>query len=241
MPKVIDLTGQTFGRLTVLEIDKSINKGDRKWICKCTCGTVKSIFGSNLRKGSTQSCGCLQKEKSTNSFIGQRFGKLVVLKDSGQRTAKRGIIWTCKCDCGNICEIAGTSLQQKYTFSCGCLKQSHGEMIIESLLQEKGISYQKEYVFKDLKTPKGGYARFDFAIFNKDGSISHLIEYDGETHDPARAHGWNTEEKIQYQLLCDTIKTEYCEQHNIPLIRIPYTKTNITIEDLLLSNKEKIL
>lgn len=234
MPKLIDLTGQTFGRLTVLEIDKNIYKGTKKWICKCTCGTIKSVQGSNLRNGLTQSCGCLQREKTTHSFIGQRFGKLVVLKDSGKRKSNRGIIWTCKCDCGNICDVAGTSLQQKDTFSCGCLKQSHGEMVIELLLQEKGIPYKKEYVFKDLKTPKGGYARFDFAIFNDNNSISHLIEYDGETHDPTQTHGWNTEEKVQYQLLCDTIKTEYCKQHNIPLIRIPYTKTNITIEDLLL-------
>lgn len=110
MPKLIDLTGQTFGRLTVVEIDKSIYKGAKKWICKCSCGATKSVQGANLRSGATQSCGCLQKEKTTHSFIGQRFGKLVVLQDSGKRKSNRGVIWTCKCDCGNVCDIAGTSL-----------------------------------------------------------------------------------------------------------------------------------
>lgn len=46
-------------------------------------------------------------------------------------------------------------------------------------------------------------------------------------------HGWNTEEKVKYQQQCDLIKTNYCNKHNLKLIRIPYTKQNIQIEDIL--------
>lgn len=233
MPKTNDLTGKIFNRLTVLGPDLESKSKNRRWLCQCQCGTIKSIQGSNLISGGTQSCGCLHKEKVTTSYIGKKFGKLTVIADSGKRLPNRGIIWTCQCDCGTVCEISGTSLQQKFTFSCGCLKQSHGEYIIEQLLKEYEISYQKEYVFKDLKTPKGGYSRFDFAIFHDDGTLSHLIEYDGETHSLDYVRGWNTEEKIKYQQQCDALKDEYCLNNNIQLIRIPYTQQNITIADLL--------
>ena len=57
---VIDLTGQTFGHLTVVQRDGSDNRGEAKWLCKCDCGNTQliSVLGSNLRSGHTQSCGC---------------------------------------------------------------------------------------------------------------------------------------------------------------------------------------
>ena len=71
------------------------------WNCLCECGNSKLIRGSSLRSGATRSCGCLQKEKSIKNLIGQRFGKLVVIEDSGKRYNKN-VIWLCKCDCGNL-------------------------------------------------------------------------------------------------------------------------------------------
>ncbi|ECO0419392.1 hypothetical protein DFV33_04705 [Salmonella enterica subsp. enterica serovar Bareilly] len=60
--RLIDLTGKTFGRLTVLNRDTTW-KGTRvKWVCLCTCGKRTSVAGSNLLKGTTSSCGCLAKE-----------------------------------------------------------------------------------------------------------------------------------------------------------------------------------
>lgn len=56
--KRIDLTGQTFGLLTVLRPDGRINGGGWKWLCLCQCGSEKSILSNNLRKGATRSCGC---------------------------------------------------------------------------------------------------------------------------------------------------------------------------------------
>lgn len=118
--------------------------------------------------------------------------------------------------------------------SCGCLKSSQGEFKIAKILDEANINYKREYVFSDLITEKGGYARFDFAIFKND-TLLYLIEYDGETHSKKHASGWNTIEKIEYQKKCDALKTEYCKKHCIPLIRIPYTKfQTLTLNDLIL-------
>lgn len=72
--KRIDITGQSFGRYTVLEFAYS-NNGRAYWHCKCDCGQVKDIRGTSLRIGQTKSCGCLQKEISIkiNSGSGHPF------------------------------------------------------------------------------------------------------------------------------------------------------------------------
>ena len=57
-----DLTGQTFGRLTVLGPLKG-EGGTIIWLCHCSCGTEKEFRGTNLKSGSTLSCGCWRREK----------------------------------------------------------------------------------------------------------------------------------------------------------------------------------
>lgn len=59
--KRIDLTGQRFGRLTVIRYDHSEHDGAH-WLCKCDCGKEKVAAGYSLRSGNTKSCGCLANE-----------------------------------------------------------------------------------------------------------------------------------------------------------------------------------
>ena len=61
MPKLIDLTGQRFGRLTVSKRN-GIADGHAAWECSCDCGNQVTVNGRNLRSGATQSCGCLHNE-----------------------------------------------------------------------------------------------------------------------------------------------------------------------------------
>lgn len=58
--KLIDLSGQRFGRLTVVSRDPTRN---HCWRCVCDCGVHKSIKGQNLREGRTRSCGCLNLQR----------------------------------------------------------------------------------------------------------------------------------------------------------------------------------
>lgn len=55
------LTGQQFGRLTVLSEEAATTH--RRWSCRCTCGTVKVVGQTALKSGATQSCGCLRSER----------------------------------------------------------------------------------------------------------------------------------------------------------------------------------
>ncbi len=71
MSKLIDLTGQRFGRLVVIE--RAGNKRrEALWKCRCDCGTFKEVTSYNLRKGMTQSCGCLRKETTSEMFRGNK-------------------------------------------------------------------------------------------------------------------------------------------------------------------------
>lgn len=61
-----DLENQVFGRLTVIGFAESLG-GRTYWFCKCICGTIKKINSGKLRSNHTQSCGCLQKERTSNT------------------------------------------------------------------------------------------------------------------------------------------------------------------------------
>lgn len=65
--------------------------------------------------------------------------------------------------------------------------------------------------------------RYDFAIFNKNGDIIQLIEFDGEQHYFEAPH-FNT--TLQEQQNIDLEKTNFALKKNIPLVRVPYWKRN---------------
>ena len=62
MPEKIDLTGQPFGRYTVIR-ECGRKNGHVAWLCRCECGVEKVVSGNHLRKGAVLSCGCLRDEK----------------------------------------------------------------------------------------------------------------------------------------------------------------------------------
>ena len=73
MQKPKDLTGKTFGRLTVIEFadrvynNRGIN-GRIRWKCLCECGEIIFVRGESLTCGKTKSCGCIIKEMSKESI-----------------------------------------------------------------------------------------------------------------------------------------------------------------------------
>ena len=59
-PKLQALTGQRFGRLTVVRYSASDTHGSAMWECRCECSSLKVVYASNLKRGITRSCGCLR-------------------------------------------------------------------------------------------------------------------------------------------------------------------------------------
>lgn len=66
MSNLVDLTGKRFGRLLVIKRDEDhAQNGNRKrtfWVCKCDCGNIVSVNADSLKRGATNSCGCILKE-----------------------------------------------------------------------------------------------------------------------------------------------------------------------------------
>ena len=236
MPKQLNLIGQTFGRLTVIEKTDLRKRGSVIWKCKCACGKEHLVATPALTTGQSKSCGCLHKEivsqtmsKAHDEIIGQRFGKLIALrKDKNHKAANGSYMIECKCDCGNIVFVPLSNLQNHHTNSCGCLNMSIGELKIYQLLTENNIPFEQEKKFEDCRSPITNYPlRFDFYVNNQ-----YLIEYDGRQHQEADG-GWG--EPLENIIARDAYKTKWCKEHNIPLIRISYKDyENLTIQDLLL-------
>lgn len=116
----------------------------RKWICKCDCGNVISVFGTELtRKNKPQrSCGCLAKERQENfwkqtykDLTGMTFGELYIRKKLDKSNKYNYTLWECKCSCGNICEVSSRELLSGDTVSCGCLRSSYREYLIKKFLK----------------------------------------------------------------------------------------------------------
>ena len=64
MGTFVDLSGQVFGRLTVLRRAENYGTSAR-FVCQCECGITRPIMAKNLRNGVTKSCGCLNNENKT--------------------------------------------------------------------------------------------------------------------------------------------------------------------------------
>lgn len=222
-----DLTGQKFGRLTVINQDIRVKGHEAYWNCICDCGNKVIVSGYQLRTGRTKSCGCYNKERITETRLidltNQRFDRLTVLERDLSRKNEGKIYWICKCDCGNLCSVSSSALRTGLTRSCGCLK-SLGEEKIIKILTENNYIFKTQYTFEDLKKVKP--LRFDFAIFDDLNNLIALIEYQGQQHFLEKPYGYYTEEKIQKIKENDSLKRKYCKKNNIKLIEINYKDFN---------------
>ena len=237
MARYIDLTGQRFGRWTVMNItDKRTKNRTIIWHCKCDCGNEKDVDGYTLKSGQSKSCGCLQKEIASKNggqnkidLTGQRYGKLIALYPIYSKDHNKHTVWHCKCDCGNECDIDMGNLRSGKSQSCGCTQSKQEENIIK-LLTKNNIPFQYQYRFNDLATKE-----FDFYINDQ-----YIIEFDGQQHFNYTDSGWDTKEHFERTRKNDLEKNQYCFQHNIPLIRIPYN-AKYTLSDLKLETTKFLL
>lgn len=103
-----------FGRWTVIGDAITTARGERKWLCRCTCGTERYVLERSLNSGGSTSCGCLRRENVSEArsldLNGQVFGELTVLKKCNPKNGRRGIWWLCRCSCGREYEVSGSLL-----------------------------------------------------------------------------------------------------------------------------------
>lgn len=227
-----DLSNKNFSEWKVLKFDK-VKDGHAYWICECSCGIIKSVLGSSLTSGESTSCG--HESKKIIDLTGQHFGKLTPLYKTEKRQRGR-VIWHCKCQCGNQCDVSAAYLYSGQTRSCGCLGKSYNEYNILELLKQNNINFIEQYTFQNCKFKNGYKAYFDFYINNQ-----YIIQFDGQQHFKYhQGNTWNNKQNFQRTRKSDLIKNKYCFDNNIPLIRIPYD-AEYTIDDLKLETTRFLL
>lgn len=118
--KLLDITGQVYGRLTVVSFESYVTEGRRgsiraRWNCSCTCGNDIKVTSNSLRRGNTRSCGCLLEEtnRTANAFS--------VVNRMRDRAIRDGKDWTLTDDeavslitgdctyCGRPPRVSGTT------------------------------------------------------------------------------------------------------------------------------------
>lgn len=252
MAKAIDLTGQKFGKLTVIERDYDYAKEHNlkqkivHWRCQCDCGNYITVSSQSLRAGSTIQCSLC---KSGNE-IGKRYGRLIVLGPA-EKKSKGSSSWLCQCDCGKQTIVHAWDLRSGRTTSCGCYFQevirnktlvhnSMSEQEVETfnLLARNNINFlYDEPFFEDLHSINKGICRYDFIILDENKKPIRLIEIDGQQHFKEIKLFDKKPGDFEKRLINDNIKNKYAVDHNIPLVRIPYTEKNKMSLELIFSDK----
>ncbi len=129
-----DLSNQRFGNLTALYRAES-KKGRTRWVCRCDCGTIKTINSHELKAGKVKSCGCKQYSYAhhMDDLTNRRFGRLVALYPTEFRDKKSSVFWHCRCDCGKELNVTQNNLVYGQYRSCGCLREENWQNLPKQL------------------------------------------------------------------------------------------------------------
>ncbi len=140
-----DLTGQIFGRLTV--VSRVEAPGQTYWNCRCECGQEVVRSALHILAGNTRSCGCLRKEltqtmhklrRQPPSPVGEIWGRFTVLEVLRPPTKKAESPWLCRCECGVEKVIPKpSSIKSGSIVSCGCFRI---ERIRETMAKKKFVT-----------------------------------------------------------------------------------------------------
>ena len=135
MPPIRHLTGQRFGKLTVLRRASS-----GTWLCRCDCGREKEVVTNSLTRGLTRSCGCARVSpfakypgrwrRKARDLTGNAFGRLTVIGPAEARNGK--LAWNCRCVCGAETIVLGSNLVRGNTLSCGCHRKENAKVILSA-------------------------------------------------------------------------------------------------------------
>ena len=120
------IPGQQFGSWTVIELDPERTAAEKLgyYKCRCVCGKIKSVSGYSLRAGTSTSCGCKRSNKELDEMLGKQFGSWTVIELDTEREAKsRQLYYKCRCVCGTVKSVAGNSLREGKSTSCGCKRK----------------------------------------------------------------------------------------------------------------------
>lgn len=139
-----DLTGNKYGRLTVLgDVGKRTKNGKVLWHCLCECGTVTFVRTDHLKNGSITSCGCLNEEKKHERFkdlTGSETDNFKIVDRACSKNQR--VYWNCICKhCGNHIELQSNQIE-RYS-SCGCKQKRSTKERMAEISDPKSLKTNK--------------------------------------------------------------------------------------------------
>lgn len=133
MGTIKSLIGHRFDRWLVIGIDPDSPPRKIRWICRCDCGTEKSVSGGSLKAGTSLGCGC----GKAKDWTGKTFNRWTGIR----RVGITGSLWLWRCECGTEREVQVGTVTHGYSKSCGCYRD---EVAIKTHTKH-GQSYSKAY------------------------------------------------------------------------------------------------
>lgn len=249
----IDLTGKQFNDWHVLEY-----LGNKKYLCKCSCGAIKEVSTYKLTSGESKSCG-----HASNTFIdlsGKHFGDWEVLKYQGNHK------WLCRCSCGKQGLITSKALRDGKSTSCG-----HSTTGFKDLTDQTFNDWTaKEYLGKTIwlcqcSCGKFGQVKASDLISGRSKSCGHnttaLIDLTNKTFGDLKVVEYAENQNWVCQCSCGNIITvsgqklrdghtkscgcksnEYAKQSSINKYGVPHpSQQHLTPEQIeIASSKEKL-
>lgn len=94
-----NIIGNTYGELTVIEVHSTTRNGHKRFSCKCSCGNIKNVLGTHLKRLNTTSCGCTTKRQGKDSSLWKGCGdisgniwyNLVVRSANGSKGRRKAV------------------------------------------------------------------------------------------------------------------------------------------------------
>jgi len=127
--------------------------GNWSCTCRCDCGNTYNILTKYFRKNKHNSCGC--KTPFAKNEVGKTYSRLTVLSKA-ENTKQGDARFNCRCECGELLVVTGSSLRSGHTNSCGC------SMIKEKLYYGQGLYTKGKYT-----TSIGGRLTKEFTVWVK--------------------------------------------------------------------------
>lgn len=114
------------------------------------------------------------------------------------------------------------------------MNASRGEIKIREILEAAGLKFTMEQSFEGLNSSNGRALRFDFCVFDDDGDVDFLIEYQGRQHyEPSGKFGGK--KGFFQQSFNDNKKRRFCALNGYKLIEIPYTEEHLINYDYIVT------
>jgi len=110
-------------------------------------------------------------------LTGRRFGRLVVIEDSGERTKNGRIKWLCECDCGNFTKSDSQALRSRESKSCGCIQKEKAFINQKTMNKKYQESYRKEgtsLLNLEQKVQKISKTGIKGVYWRKDGYVANI-------------------------------------------------------------------